>query len=90
MELSWPAHRPPSPSRFLTLHQHGDSAGLEASPLVEILDLRQLADPFAAVVAGRIHGGEELQDPHHFAKAELRFPSGEDLPCCWRDPQYRQ
>ena len=74
---------------FLTLHQHGQGAGHEPS-LVEVLDLRQLADPFSAVVAGRIHGGEELQDPHHFAKAELRFPSGEDLPRCWRDPQYRR
>ena len=74
---------------FLSLHQHGDSAGHEAS-LVEILDLRQLADPFSTVVAGRIHGGEEIQDPHHFAKAELRFPSGEDLPRCWSDPHYRQ
>jgi hypothetical protein len=73
---------------FLTLHQHGDSAGQEA-PLVEILDLRQLADPFAATVLARIHGGEELQEPHHFAKAELRFPSGEGLPRCWRDPAYR-
>lgn len=73
---------------FLTLHQHGDSAGHESS-LVEVLDLRQLADPFATVVAGRIHGGEELQDPQHFAKVELRFPSGEDLPRCWRDPHYR-
>lgn len=69
---------------FLTLHQHGNEASL-----VEILDLRQLADPFAAAVAGRIHGGEELQDPHHFAKAELRFPSGEPLPRCWCDPGYR-
>ncbi len=76
---------------FLTLHQHGESAGHEASPsLVEILDLRQLADPFSTVVAGRIHGGEELQDPHHFSKAELRFPSGEALPRCWSDPHYRQ
>jgi hypothetical protein len=74
---------------FLTLHQHGDSLDQQA-PLVEILDLRQLADPFASVVAGRIHGGEELQDPHHFAKAELRFPSGESLPRCWLDPLYRR
>lgn len=74
---------------FLTLHQHGTAAAAAEAPLVEILDLRQLADPFATVVAGRIHGGEELQDPHHFAKAELRFPSGEDLPRCWSDPHYR-
>ena len=73
---------------FLTLHQHAPAPEHDA-PLVEVLDLRQLADPFATVVAGRIHGGEELQDPHHFAKAELRFPSGELLPRCWTDPSYR-
>ncbi|MFM7311702.1 MAG: hypothetical protein ACKO0M_00780 [Cyanobium sp.] len=74
---------------FLTLHQHGDPSHHDDC-LVEVLDLRQLCDPFSAVVAGRIHGGEELQDPHHFAKEELRFPSGEHLPRCWRDALYRQ
>lgn len=72
---------------FLTLHQHGSDAD---TPLVEVLDLRQLADPFVAAVPGRIHGGEELQDQHHFPKLDLRFPSGEPLPRCWRDPAYRQ
>jgi len=69
---------------FLSLHQHEDHPAL-----VEVLDQRQLVDPFSAVVAGRIHGGEELQDPHHFSKTELRFPSGEALPRCWLDPAYR-
>jgi hypothetical protein len=77
---------------FLTLHQHGSlrpgSVPSNDAPLVEVLDLRQLADPFAAAVLGRIHAGEELQDAHHFAKSELRFPSGESLPRCWCDPAY--
>ena len=77
---------------FLTLHQHGPATAAPRpqndAPLVEVLDLRQLADPFAAAVLGRIHGGEELQDAHHFAKHELRFPSGEPLPRCWSDPAY--
>jgi len=77
---------------FLTLHQHGParpaSVPSSEAPLMEVLDLRQLFDPFAAAVQGRLHAGEELQDAHHFAKSELRFPSGEPLPRCWCDPAY--
>lgn len=67
---------------FLKL-RHDDEASL-----VEVLDLKQLFDPFASSVHGRIHGGEELQDPHHFEKNDLFFPSGEQLPRCWLDPSY--
>lgn len=58
--------------------------------LVEVLDLEALFDPFQAEVTGCFHWGEELQDPNRFAKAELAFPSGEDLPRCWLDPQYHK
>jgi hypothetical protein len=58
--------------------------------LVEILDLTALFNPFETQVQGRFHAGEELQDPAPFAKAELVFPSGERLPRCWVDPQYRE
>lgn len=57
--------------------------------LVEILDLADLFDPVQVSVGGRIHAGEELQDPAVFAKVELIFPSGEGLPRCWRDAGYR-
>lgn len=57
--------------------------------LVEILDARALADPCTAHVAGRFHAGEELQEPAYFAKSELLFPSGEALPQCWMDANYR-
>ena len=57
--------------------------------LVEVLDIRALADPFHAKVAGRFHAGEELQDPDTFSKSELMFPSEENLPRCWIDPKYR-
>jgi len=56
---------------------------------VEVLDLGALFNPFQAKVSGRFHSGEELQDPAEFAKAELVFPSGENLPRCWTDPKYR-
>jgi len=57
--------------------------------LVEILDMKSLADPYRKQVVGRFHAGEELQDPANFAKGELMFPSGEALPRCWVDPNYR-
>ena len=56
--------------------------------LIEVMDLRQLFDPFAADVSGRLHAGEELQDQNEFHKTELTFPSGEALPSCWVNPAY--
>ena len=58
--------------------------------LVEVLDMRALVDPCWDSLAGRLHAGEELQDPAEFAKAELLFPSGEALPRCWLDPHYKE
>lgn len=57
--------------------------------LVEILDLRALFDPLQPVVMGRIHAGEEMQDPTSFDKSDLIFPSGECLPRYWVDAHYR-
>jgi len=54
------------------------------SSLLEVLDLPQLFDPFEPQVLGRLHAGEELQEPQSWPKAQLRFPSGEPLPSCWR------
>jgi len=56
--------------------------------LVEVTQLAGLIDPFVDAIEGRFHAGEELQDPQSFAKRELRFPSGEQLPRCWLDPDY--
>ena len=57
--------------------------------LVELLDIRAAVDPCQTVVAGRYHAGEELQDPENFSKADLVFPSGESLPVCWIDANYK-
>ena len=57
--------------------------------LVEVLDIARLVDPSNDVIAGRFHAGEELQEPAHFNKRKMTFPSGEDLPACWLDPNYR-
>ena len=57
--------------------------------LVEILEVAALADPCRDRVVGRFHAGEELQDPAVFVKRELTFPSGEALPRCWTDADWR-
>lgn len=58
--------------------------------LLEVTNLQQLFDPFAASVQGRLHAGEELQDAEAFLKADLLFPSGEPLPRCWLDAAYKR
>jgi len=58
--------------------------------LVEVLDVKALADPFQATIKGRFHVGEELQDSEEFNKSNLIFPSDESLPRCWVDPNYKK
>ncbi|MEB3275648.1 MAG: acetyltransferase [Cyanobacteriota bacterium] len=65
---------------FLTYNPDGS--------LVHIQRLEALLDPFVQTVEGRFHAGEEIQDPQAFLKRELCFPSGEQLPRCWLDPDY--
>ena len=57
--------------------------------MVEVMDMTALGDPCRDSVSGRVHAGEELQEAEMFAKSDLVFPSGEDLPRCWRDASYR-
>ena len=57
--------------------------------LVEVMDLSAMVDPCVAELKGRFHAGEELQDPALYAKGDLEFPSGEALPRCWIDAEYR-
>jgi hypothetical protein len=64
--------------------RHNDDAGL-----VEVLNVKQLFNPFDTQVQGRLHGGEEMQDPQEYVKSELLFPSGEALPRCWLDSHYQ-
>jgi hypothetical protein len=58
--------------------------------LVEILDLAALIDPGRSSVSGRFHAGEEMQEEQSFAKTALHFPSGESLPRCWLDAEYKK
>lgn len=57
--------------------------------LVEVLGFNDLVNPIHKHMVGRLHYGEEMQDPEKFLKTELMFPSGEALPQCWLDVHYR-
>lgn len=58
--------------------------------IIEVLDTKTLFDPNETKVRGSLHFGEEAQDPELFEKTGLNFPSGESLPLCWTDPDYRR
>jgi len=57
--------------------------------LVEIVDEKALINPCQAHVSGRFHAGEEIQGIEQFLKSELTFPSGESMPQCWVDAEYK-
>ncbi len=61
----------------------------QSGDLVEVLEMGKLVDPCVSSVSGRLHAGEELQEPAQFTKGDLIFPSNEDLPRCWCDAHYR-
>lgn len=58
--------------------------------LVEVMEVEKLYDPYQMEFLGRFHAGEELQDEESFSKLDVIFPSGEPLPRCWVDRDYRQ
>ncbi|PHJ64739.1 acetyltransferase, partial [Nostoc linckia z1] len=49
----------------------------------------ELLDPNTDVVHAREQQGQEEQEPDSFKKENLVFPSGEGLPRCWLDADYR-
>ena len=58
--------------------------------LVEVIDTTQLFDPFQPEITGRYNAGEEMPEPKQFRKGDLTFCSGEPMPRCWTDPDYRR
>jgi hypothetical protein len=56
---------------------------------IKIADLEALFNPLRNEIEGKIQEGEEEQDLQPFQKQDLTFTSGEDLPRCWLDPNYR-
>jgi hypothetical protein len=57
--------------------------------LIEIVNLEKLIDPSESHVPERSQSGEEEQEPEPFGKEGLIFPSGEELPRCWIDRDYK-
>ncbi len=61
----------------------------KSGDLVEISDVSSAIDPTKKNILARFHHGEELQDEESISKDQLQFPSGENLPLCWTDANYR-
>lgn len=57
--------------------------------LVEVIDIVALINPNEDEILGKVQSGQEEQDPAPSLKADLIFPSGESLPRCWVDANYR-
>ena len=57
--------------------------------MVDISLMRDLTNLYRDKVLGCYQNGEELQDQQEFNKSDLVFLSGEELPKCWTDPNYR-
>jgi hypothetical protein len=57
--------------------------------LVEIMNPESLFNPVEDTVSARTQEGQEEQDPMPVKKESLIFPSGENLPRCWVDADYR-
>lgn len=57
--------------------------------MLEVLSLKELFNPFDTSLVGRYQHGEEVQEPELFVKSNLEFLSGEDLPECWLNANYR-
>ncbi|MBC7879766.1 MAG: acetyltransferase [Anaerolineae bacterium] len=58
--------------------------------LIEVNTIEQLINPIESEILGQEQSGEEEQDSTNFLKQELIFPSGENLPRCWMDADYRK
>jgi hypothetical protein len=61
----------------------------ETDSLVEIEDVLALISPNKDEVVAKSQSGEEEQEPEPMHKSNLIFPSGESLPRCWVDADYR-
>ncbi|UGA53733.1 acetyltransferase [Vibrio sp. VB16] len=57
--------------------------------LIDIVETKDLTSLFHENVVGQYQAGQEEQDPELFKKSDLVFMSGEELPRCWTDPNYR-
>lgn len=61
----------------------------QTGTLVEVLDVNKLFNPVEPAIQGKVQEGQEEQDAEPIAKENLIFPSGENLPRCWVDANYK-
>lgn len=61
----------------------------DSRDLIKIVDIQELLDPNSEIVHAQDQEGQEEQETDIYKKEELVFPSGEELPLCWLDAQYR-
>jgi len=61
----------------------------ETNSLIQVQRLEDLINPKQTQVSGIMQAGEDEKTPEDFAKDQLSFPSGESLPRCWVDADYR-
>ena len=74
---------------FLKFKQ--DNASIERDgSLVKVQDVEMLFNPNQHEILGRIQSGEEEQETAAYGKVDLTFLSGEALPLCWMDVNYRK
>ena len=61
----------------------------EEEALIQINEVHELTDPFKEEVKGQVQAGQNEQPAESFKKSDLVFPSGESLPQCWVDSNYK-
>ncbi len=61
----------------------------ENGELVKIVDVQELINPNTDTVQAKEQQGQEEQQADSYKKENLVFPSGESLPRCWLDANYK-
>ncbi|BAY46557.1 hypothetical protein SAMD00079811_41690 [Scytonema sp. HK-05] len=61
----------------------------DSGELVKVIDVQELLNPNQDVVHAQQQEGQEEQQADSYKKENLVFPSGESLPRCWLDADYR-
>jgi hypothetical protein len=61
----------------------------QSGSLLKVVELDNLFSPTHDSVKGKLQDGQNEQPAESFSKENLVFPSGEDLPLCWLDADYR-
>lgn len=61
----------------------------DSSELVKLAEIHELIDPNRDTVQGQKQRGQEEQPVDSIKKENLVFPSGESLPRCWLDANYK-